>query len=387
MSIMPRVNDCPSRAKRDSTCFSDDEFRGHFKFRKHDFMRVLQALGLTTQDGHHRPVCLRVGRPGTHCIVLADWALMVLIKRLSTGGRYRDLAAVLGGGKTVLCTTFLYMLEWLYTKYKRRLRDLKFFRARIPDFIQLLENLSQHLHGGPCPFTNLIAFVDGHLVTTARPGGEGCVHPNMYDTDVYNGNKKVHGLKYQVRATTCLRAPAVAAKCEVTWGACVRALEQGVTLPIGLCLLEGPWGGPEADSTMLGQTSLESDLADLSAEIRVAHPAAPLLCAYGDNAYAESLHIVRASPDALATQLERWLNDEMKPMRVLVEQNFAVIGQVAGITQVKLSLGSGPVGMVYPVACLLTNIYTLLYGNTITCSVPGALDILAKVSVEEYLHV
>lgn len=165
------------------------------------------------------------------------------------------------------------------------------------------------------------------------------------------------------------------------------ALSQGTTLPIGLCLLEGSWGGPEADSTMLGETQLESDLATLSAELQLQDPAAPLLCAYGDNAYAETLHIVRATPDALATLPERWLNDDMKPMRVLVEQNFAVIGQVAGITHVRLSLGSGPIGMVYPVACLLTNIYTLLYGNTITCSVPGAMEVLARVSLEEYLHV
>jgi hypothetical protein len=132
--------------------------------------------------------------------VPADWALMVLIKRLATGGRYRDVAAVLGGGKTVLCNTFLHMLSWMHAKYKDRLCDLKFFRPLVPDFVRLMDNLSMHLNGTPCPFPNLIAFVDGHLVATTRPGGEGCVRPNMYDTDVYNGHKKVHGLKYQVRA-------------------------------------------------------------------------------------------------------------------------------------------------------------------------------------------
>ena len=201
MSVLPRINDCPARAKRPAASFDDEEFRGHFKFRKADFMRVLAALGLTTQDAHKRPVNIRVGRPGTHCVVPADWALMVLVKRLATGGRYRDLAAVLGGGKTVLCNTFVHMLQWMHGKYKCRLRDLKFFRNLIPEFARLLENLSQHLHGTPCPFTNLVGFVDGHLVATARPGGDGCVHPNMYDTDVYNGNKKVHGLKYQVLMT------------------------------------------------------------------------------------------------------------------------------------------------------------------------------------------
>ena len=93
--------------------FPDWEFTGHFKFRPQDFMRVLRALGLTCPDGC--PIFLRIG-DNAQCqsVVRSDWAFAVLVKRLATGGRYRDLQAVLGGSKTVLCNTFLYMLTFLY---------------------------------------------------------------------------------------------------------------------------------------------------------------------------------------------------------------------------------------------------------------------------------
>ena len=219
MLIMPRMSDCPVKAKRMPDAFPDLEFTGHFKFRPHDFYRVLRALGFTHPDGS--PILLRVGKAPCQSVVRSDWAFAVLIKRLATGGRYRDLQAVLGGSKTVLCMAFLHMLTFLYHKYKTRLSDIKFFRAQIPEFVLLLNNLCRHHNGIDCPFDNLIGLIDGHFVQVNRPGGDGCVRPNMYDTDVYSGKTKTHGLKYQ-----------------------------GVTTPIGICILEGPFEGQESDARM-----------------------------------------------------------------------------------------------------------------------------------------
>jgi hypothetical protein len=112
-----------------------------------------------------------------------------------------------------------------------------------------------------------------------------------------------------------------------------------------------------------------------------------LALVYGDSAYRATMHVIPATRHALASPAHRTLNNIMKPMRVIVEQNFDCVSQVAGISRVQLSLGSGPIGKVYPVATLLTNIYTLLYGNTITCSVPGAMDVLHRISLEAYLDV
>ena len=174
-----------------------------------------------------------------------------------------------------------------------------------------------------------------------------------------------------------------------TDGAIVAGSLQGLTLPIGLCVLHGPYGGPESDAGMKRDSGVEDDLRTLSDDLHLHQllVSPEPLCAYGDNAYMETLHIVRATAWALASQSEKDLNDVMKPVRVLVEQNFAVVSQVSGIVRVKLQLGSGPIGLVYPVATLLTNIYCLLYGNVVACSVPGALEVLSTITVGEYLDV
>ena len=357
MLMIPRISDCLVKEKRMPDTFPDWEFTGHFKFRPQDFMRVLRALGLTYPDGC--PIFLRIG-DNAQCqsVVRSDWAFAVLVKRLATGGRYRDLQAVLGGSKTVLCNTFLYMLTFLYRKYKIRLGDFKFFRKHIPDFVKLFNNLCQKYHGIDCPYDNVIGLIDAHFVPTNRPGGDGCKYPNMYDTDVFNGKSKLHGLKYQ-----------------------------GVTTPIGICILHGPFGGPESDAKMMKNTCIENDLATLTHECRQLDPNCDPLCVYGDSAYPETDYVVKAKAWALSNMIQRALNNIMKPVRVLVENNFAVIGQVAGINRIKLSLGSTPLGMVFPVSTLLTNIYSFLYGNTISATIPDAMQVLSQISLEDYLTV
>jgi len=109
LSILPRMNDCPCRPRRLTSAFTATEFRGHFKFERHDFYRVLQAMRLTQQRDQGSPLWLRVGPPGKQSVVPSDWAFMVLMKRMATGNRYRDVSAVVGGNKTELCVTFLHM--------------------------------------------------------------------------------------------------------------------------------------------------------------------------------------------------------------------------------------------------------------------------------------
>lgn len=200
LSIVPRINDCPSRPRRQVSDFNAYEFRGHFKFEKSDLYRVLHAMHLTAEQDQGSPLWMRVGPPGNQSMVPSDWAFMVLMKRMATGNRYRDIAAVMGGNKTELCNTFLHMLEWLHDKYTDRLRDIKFFRPHISDMVQLLDTLCFRHNGVPCPYSSLLGMVDGHLVNCNRPGGAGCVRENMRDRDMFNGKARTHGMKYQVQS-------------------------------------------------------------------------------------------------------------------------------------------------------------------------------------------
>ena len=110
----------------------------------------------------------------------------------------------------------------------------------------------------------------------------GCVHDNVFDFQAFNGKARLHGLKFQ-----------------------------GVLLPNGLAVLHGPWLGPEADATMAYLSKIDDELRVLTQ--RLGLPG--WLCVYGDSAYAESNHIVRAVPHAMASPPVRLLNDYMKRIR------------------------------------------------------------------------
>jgi hypothetical protein len=82
MTIMltaPRIRDDTARARNTLGDFGDHEFREHFRFRKPDFLRVLQAVGLT-EPGRTAARWLRVGRSGKQIMIPADWALMVRVR-------------------------------------------------------------------------------------------------------------------------------------------------------------------------------------------------------------------------------------------------------------------------------------------------------------------
>lgn len=111
------------------------------------------------------------------------------------------------------------------------------------------------------------------------------------------------------------------------------------------------------------------------------------LCVYGDNAYQETDHVVRATAHALSTAMERMLNHHMKPVRVLVENLFAAVSQVNPLVHKKMRLGAGPIGKIYVVCTLLTNVHTFLYGNIVVASVPNGMETLQTMNLENYLTV
>lgn len=161
---------------------------------------------------------------------------------------------------------------------------------------------------------------------------------------------------------------------------------QAVSLPIGLCVLHGPLLGPDHDATIPRLSTIEQNLSDMTARQRHLDPNFQPYCVYGDTAYYDNTHVRRATQHAVSTAAQRTVNDVYKPLRVLVEQQFACISQLHGIVRVQLSLGTGPTGMVYPVCALLSNVHCLLYGNCVSASVPGAEQVLSALSLESYLH-
>jgi hypothetical protein len=185
--LMPRMSDDVASPKRSMVDWPEITFKEDFRFHKTHFMRLLAAVGLCTENDRGRPRWIRVGQPGRQSVVSADWAMMVLMKRLASTASYRDLKKILGGSKTALSDTFLHMLGYLYHRYSRRLSDLSWYEPHAHILVGLTEEHCWKYNATACPYDNIIGWVDGHFMETRRPYGKGCRGRNLRDRDVYNG--------------------------------------------------------------------------------------------------------------------------------------------------------------------------------------------------------
>lgn len=185
--LLPRISEDMACARKRMTDWTEVTFKEDFRFRKHDFMRILHGMGLGDVHDSNRPRWIRVGTDSTQSLVCSAWALMVLIKRLASTCTYRDLKKVLGGSKTLLCETFLYMLGYVYARYHRRLCDLTWFEPHVDELIRLVDAQCLHHNGMHSPVDNIIGMLDGHFMHTTRPHGRGCRSRNFVDRHVYNG--------------------------------------------------------------------------------------------------------------------------------------------------------------------------------------------------------
>jgi len=94
LTHIPRTSDDTALPRRDSTDFHEIQFKEHFRFRKQDFYRLLCALKLTVSPNDPTPQILHIGTTGTQSAVPSDWAMMVLLKRLSHASQYRYVSAL-----------------------------------------------------------------------------------------------------------------------------------------------------------------------------------------------------------------------------------------------------------------------------------------------------
>ena len=89
LTHIPRMSDDTALPRKDATHFHDIQFKEHFRFRKQDFYRLLCALKMTVSPNDPTPQILHIGACGTQSAVPSDWAMMVLLKRLSAACQYR----------------------------------------------------------------------------------------------------------------------------------------------------------------------------------------------------------------------------------------------------------------------------------------------------------
>ena len=292
----------------------------YFRFRKDDMPLLLQELDVPT----NRWGMVEVGNGYSFQPMEA---LCTFLLRMSTSANNWDrLLPIMGGASTSRYQrAFYYMLDHIYDTFKGCVDDITRWAADADVWADAI-----HAAGAPAP--RCISFIDG----TFRP----CCRPVRGQRQIYWGYKKLHGLKFQ-----------------------------SVIAPNGLIVdLFGAIVGRRSDSYMLTRSDLLTRMAQL-----VGLAGAPYYL-YGDPAYPLSMYILRGYKGAM-TAAQRAFSTEMSRLRGSVEWGFSLV--IADWTYVdykkNLKLLQQPIGKMYFVACLLTNMKTCMtashafdgYGNEI----------------------
>ncbi len=306
--------------------YTAQECREQFRFYRADLISICVALRL--------PDIIHCSN-GTTCSSLE--AFLILCRRLSYPNRWCDVdSLIFHRSPEELSMIFNTILETIYTKWLFLLdgHNICLTQARMDRYANAISDKTQ-LPGLP-----IFGFVDGTLRSVCMPV--------RYQGSVYNGKDRTHGLKFQ-----------------------------GVETPDGMIAhLHGPHPGYIHDANMFA-CSLIMALLD-----RILPAASPLLL-YGDPAYPRLGRLIVAYRGYLTAAQEEW-NRRVNAARVSVEWGFGKVIAIWAALDYKKNqkIFLQRVGMMYPVAVLLTNIHTVFYG-----SLTGIYFNLAPPTLAEYLDI
>lgn len=174
------------------------------------------------------------------------------------------------------------------------------------------------------PLKNCVGFIDGSNQYTDKPG--------IYESVLYNGHKRAHLVKWQ-----------------------------GIMFPNGIMPMPfGPINGRRNDAFMLHQSGV------IPALRRACRRAGRTYQLYGDPAYPLSPWLSAPFQDpGLLTAAEARFNEDMSSARVAVEWGFGKIK--VNWAYLDFKKGMKPyqcdIQKFWPVAQILTNCHTCLYGS------------------------
>lgn len=259
-----------------------------------------------------------------HYTAPATTVLCIILARLTTPNRLRDLETTFGLHSSQLSEMFWEGLEHLWDRYGHLTSSAiysAFMRAHASRYARVVEENSNCLD-------NVVGFIDGTVIGVSRP------KINEQQRVLYNGHKRKHALKFQA-----------------------------VTSPDGLLLHAcGPKVGVRHDWRMYVESGLEEELPTLLIIDGKQY------CLYGDSGYARRLYLEVPFSGAHVTYGQRAFNKAMASVRVTVEWFFKIVKKywTAVDFKRKMRIGLGPVGLVYSSAMLLTNIRNCLHPNQIS---------------------
>ena len=152
----------------------DSECLAEFRFHKNDVPVLLEALQLPQSFTWHQ---------GTICDGIE--ALCITLRRFAYQCRYSDLIPRFGRSVPELSMISNLVMNTIYEEHHHRLTQWNNTLLNSP----LLESYARAIDLKGSPLSNCFGFIDG----TVRP----ICRPEQNQRIVYNGHKRVHGLKYQ----------------------------------------------------------------------------------------------------------------------------------------------------------------------------------------------
>ena len=153
---------------------SEADCKANFRLEKHHVGRLLDALQI---------LAIFKCDQGTVCEGLEG--LCILLKHFAFPYRFSDMIPIFGRRVPELCMINNTLIEWVYNHHRHRIMD---WNPNVLSPIQL-ENYAEAVFNKGAALRNCFGFVDG----TVRP----ISRPDENQRAVYNGHKRVHGLKFQ----------------------------------------------------------------------------------------------------------------------------------------------------------------------------------------------
>ena len=286
---------------------SDDECRAEFRFYKNDVYLLAETLEVPDVVKCYNGI---VG-DGIE-------ALCVLLKRFAYPCRYGDMIPRFGRPVPQLSMINNQMMKFIFDEYGHLLSDLV-QPWLSPDNLRRYADV---LDEKGAALDNCWGFIDGTVRSVCRP--------NKNQRFLYNGNKRIHAVKFQ-----------------------------SVVAANGLIAsLYGPVEGMRHDSGLLAESGLLHELSRYSFA-----PDGTPLCLYGDPAYPLRVHLQGPFKGANLAPPQEEFNKSMSQVRVSVEWDFGYIVNFFAFLDFKknLKIGLSAVGMMYIVCALSRNAHTCLY--------------------------
>lgn len=288
----------------------------YFRFKSVSDLRRLKAA-LRIPDSFSTP-------SGYH--FSGEEGLLIMLHRFAYPCTLAGMCWDAGRGTTALSECFLEMNKHVYNSFGH-LRDERSLRAWSPFFRRFARAIKwkgkRGKHG--TGLGNCVGFIDGTVQRCARPG--------IYQRVLYNGHKRCHSVKWQ-----------------------------GLMLPNGIMPMPfGPVNGRRNDGFLLKESGVEEIMRDCNARLGWTY------CLYGDAAYGQSRVIQGPFKESAGplTPREEQFNKAMSVLRVPNEWGFGKVKMLFAFVSWSRVLKPrlSPIGYYWPVAQILTNCHTCMYGS------------------------